>query len=306
MRTQDGQKQYKQKQTKEMQKTKVTQRAKTTQKTKMTHRAKEPQKTKVMQKNECLQAEPSCGGSNGNLIFGRNSVIEALEASRKLEKVLVLDGGAGSLRKIIGMAKDSGARVEFVDRKTLDRLSGGANHQGVIAKGQVFEYSNVDSICEAAAINGEDPFILILDGIEDPHNLGAILRTGECAGVHGIIIPERRAASVDSVAMKVAAGAAEYVKVARVKNLARTLDELKNKGVWIVGLDMNGGLYYEQNLKGPIALVVGNEGKGISRLVKEKCDYMISVPLKGKVSSLNASNAVAVAVYATLRQRETC
>ena len=294
MRTQDGQKQYKQKQTKEMQKTKVTQRAKNTQKTKMT------------QKNECLQAEPSCGGSNGNLIFGRNSVIEALEASRKLEKVLVLDGGTGSLRKIIGMAKDSGVRVEFVDRKTLDRLSGGANHQGVIAKGQMFEYSNVDSICEAAATNGEDPFILILDGIEDPHNLGAILRTGECAGVHGIIIPERRAASVDSVAMKVAAGAAEYVKVARVKNLSRTLDELKNKGVWIVGLDMYGERYYEQNLKGPIALVVGNEGKGISRLIKEKCDYMISIPLKGKVSSLNASNAVAVAVYETLKQRETC
>lgn len=306
MRMQDGHKQYKQKQTKEMQKTKVTQRAKNTQKTKTTQRAKEPQKTKVTQKKECLQSELSCGGSNGNLLFGRNSVIEALEASRKLEKVLVLDGGTGSLRKIIGMAKDSGTRVEFVDRKTLDRLSGGANHQGVIAKGQVFEYSNVDSICEAAATNNEDPFILILDGIEDPHNLGAILRTGECAGVHGIIIPERRAASVDSVAMKVAAGAAEYVKVARVKNLSRTLDELKNKGVWIVGLDMNGELYYEQNLKGPIALVVGNEGKGISRLVKEKCDYMISVPLKGKVSSLNASNAVAVAVYATLRQRETC
>lgn len=282
MRTQDGQKQHKQ------------------QRTKMT------QKTKKTQKKEYLQKEKSLDVANDNLIFGRNSVIEALEASRKLEKVLVLDGGTGSLRKIIGMAKDSGVRVEFVDRKTLDRLSGGANHQGVIAKGQVFEYSNVDSICEAAATNGEDPFILILDGIEDPHNLGAILRTGECAGVHGVIIPERRAASVDSVAMKVAAGAAEYVKVARVKNLSRTLDELKNKGVWIVGLDMNGELYYEQNLKGPIALVVGNEGKGISRLVKEKCDYMISVPLKGKVSSMNASNAVAVAVYATLRQRETC
>lgn len=282
MRTQDGQKQHKQ------------------QRTKMT------QKTKKTQKKEYLQKEKSLGVANDNLIFGRNSVIEALEASRKLEKVLVLDGGTGSLRKIIGMAKDSRVRVEFVDRKTLDRLSGGANHQGVVAKGQVFEYSNVDSICEAAATNGEDPFILILDGIEDPHNLGAILRTGECAGVHGIIIPERRAASVDSVAMKVAAGAAEYVKVARVKNLSRTLDELKNKGVWIVGLDMYGERYYEQNLKGPIALVVGNEGKGISRLIKEKCDYMISIPLKGKVSSLNASNAVAVAVYETLKQRETC
>ena len=249
MRTQDGQKQHKQ------------------QRTKMT------QKTKKTQKKEYLQKEKSLDVANDNLIFGRNSVIEALEASRKLEKVLVLDGGTGSLRKIIGLAKASKVRVEFVDRKTLDRLSGGANHQGVVAKGQVFEYSNVDSICEAAATNGEDPFILILDGIEDPHNLGAILRTGECAGVHGIIIPERRAASVDSVAMKVAAGAAEYVKVARVKNLSRTLDELKNKGVWIVGLDMYGERYYEQNLKGPIALVVGNEGKGISRLIKEKCDY---------------------------------
>lgn len=282
MRTQDGQKQHKQ------------------QRTKMT------QKTKKTQKKEYLQKEKSLDVANDNLIFGRNSVIEALEASRKLEKVLVLDGGTGSLRKIIGLAKASKVRVEFVDRKTLDRLSGGANHQGVVAKGQVFEYSNVDSICEAAATNGEDPFILILDGIEDPHNLGAILRTGECAGVHGIIIPERRATSVDSVAMKVAAGAAEYVKVARVKNLSRTLDELKNKGVWIVGLDMYGERYYEQNLKGPIALVVGNEGKGISRLIKEKCDYMISIPLKGKVSSLNASNAVAVAVYETLKQRETC
>lgn len=282
MRTQDGQKQHKQ------------------QRTKMT------QKTKKTQKKEYLQKEKSLDVANDNLIFGRNSVIEALEASRKLEKVLVLDGGTGPLRKIIGLAKASKVRVEFVDRKTLDRLSGGANHQGVVAKGQVFEYSNVDSICEAAATNGEDPFILILDGIEDPHNLGAILRTGECAGVHGIIIPERRAASVDSVAMKVAAGAAEYVKVARVKNLSRTLDELKNKGVWIVGLDMYGERYYEQNLKGPIALVVGNEGKGISRLIKEKCDYMISIPLKGKVSSLNASNAVAVAVYETLKQRETC
>lgn len=282
MRTQDGQKQHKQ------------------QRTKMT------QKTKKTQKKEYLQKEKSLDVANDNLIFGRNSVIEALEASRKLEKVLVLDGGTGSLRKIIGLAKASKVRVEFVDRKTLDRLSGGANHQGVVAKGQVFEYSNVDSICEAAATNGEDPFILVLDGIEDPHNLGAILRTGECAGVHGIIIPERRAASVDSVAMKVAAGAAEYVKVARVKNLSRTLDELKNKGVWIVGLDMYGERYYEQNLKGPIALVVGNEGKGISRLVKKKCDYMISIPLKGKVSSLNASNAVAVAVYETLKQRETC
>lgn len=282
MRTQDGQKQHKQ------------------QRTKMT------QKTKKTQKKEYLQKEKSLDVANDNLIFGRNSVIEALEASRKLEKVLVLDGGTGSLRKIIGLAKASKVRVEFVDRKTLDRLSGGANHQGVVANGQVFEYSNVDSICEAAATNGEDPFILILDGIEDPHNLGAILRTGECAGVHGIIIPERRAASVDSVAMKVAAGAAEYVKVARVKNLSRTLDELKNKGVWIVGLDMYGERYYEQNLKGPIALVVGNEGKGISRLIKEKCDYMISIPLKGKVSSLNASNAVAVAVYETLKQRETC
>lgn len=241
-----------------------------------------------------------------NLIFGRNPVIEALEAGRKLEKVIVLDGGTGSLRKIVGMAKEAKLRVEFVDRKTLDRISGGENHQGVIAKGQVFEYSNIDDMFAAASEEGEDPFILVLDGIEDPHNLGAILRTGECAGVHGIIIPERRAASVDSVAMKVAAGAAEYVKVARVKSLSRTLDELKNRGVWVVGLDMGEKIYYEQNLKGPIALVVGNEGHGISRLIREKCDYIASIPLRGNVSSLNASNAVAVAVYEVVRQRETC
>lgn len=241
-----------------------------------------------------------------NLIFGRNPVIEALEAGRKLEKVIVLDGGVGSLRKIIGMAKEAKLRVEFVDRKTLDRISGGENHQGVIAKGRIFEYSNIDDVFDSAGKKGEEPFILILDGIEDPHNLGAILRTGECAGVHGIIIPERRAASVDSIAMKVAAGAAEYVNVVRVKNLSRTLDELKNKGVWIVGLDMGEKVYYEQNLQGPIALVVGNEGHGISRLIREKCDYIASIPLKGKVSSLNASNAVAVAVYEVVRQRETC
>lgn len=264
------------------------------------------QKTKRTTDRGNLPQEKSLSDRNDNLIFGRNSVMEALEAGRKIEKVLVLDGGTGSLRKIVGMAKDSKVRLEFVDRKTLDRISGGENHQGVVARGQVFEYANIDGIFEDANKKGEDPFILILDGIEDPHNLGAIIRTGECAGVHGIIIPERRAASVDSTVMKVAAGAAEYVKVARVKNLSRTLDELKNKGVWIVGLDMNETLYYEQDLKGPIALVVGNEGKGISRLVKEKCDYTISIPLKGNVSSLNASNAVAVAVYETLRQRETC
>lgn len=263
-------------------------------------------KTKKTSDRGSLKKEQMLGEHNENLIFGRNSVIEALEAGRKIEKVLVLDGGTGSLRKIIGMAKESNVRVEFVDRKTLDRISDGENHQGVIAKGQVFEYSNIDGICEEAIRNGEDTFVLILDGIEDPHNLGAILRTGECAGVHGIVIPERRAASVDSIAMKVAAGAAEYVKVARVKNLSRALDELKNKGLWIVGLDMDGKRYYEQDLKGPIALVVGNEGKGMSRLVKEKCDYIISIPLKGNVSSLNASNAVAVAVYETLKQRETC
>lgn len=241
-----------------------------------------------------------------NLIFGRNPVIEALEAGRKLEKVIVLDGGAGSLRKIIGMAKEAKLRVEFVDRKTLDRISGGENHQGVIAKGQIFEYSNVDDIFAAAGEEGEDPFILILDGIEDPHNLGAILRTADCAGVHGVIIPERRSASVDSIARKVAAGAAEYVKVARVKNLSRTLDDLKNRGVWISGLDMGNDVCYKQNLKGPIALVVGNEGHGISRLIREKCDYIVSIPMRGNVSSLNASNAVAVVVYEVVRQRETC
>ncbi len=239
-----------------------------------------------------------------DLIYGRNPVIEALESGHALEKVLVLDGGTGSISKIVALAREADVRVEFVDRKVLDRLSGGKNNQGVVAKAETFKYSTVDDILKLADERNEDPFILLLDGIEDPHNLGAILRTAECAGVHGVVVPERRSASVNPTVIKVAAGACEHMMVARVTNMARTVDELKNAGVWIAGLDMGDSLYYKQNLTGPIALVVGNEGKGISRLVKEKCDYILSIPLKGKVTSLNASNAAGIAAYEVVRQRE--
>lgn len=238
-----------------------------------------------------------------DLIYGRNPVIEALESGHPLEKILILDGGTGSISKIVALAKEVGVRVEFVDRRVLDRLSGGRNNQGVVAKAETFKYSTVDEILELAEKQEEDPFILLLDGIEDPHNLGAILRTAECAGVHGVVIPERRSASVNSTVIKVSAGACEHMKVARVTNMARLVDELKNSGIWVAALDMGDNLYYQQNLTGPIAIVVGNEGKGISRLVKEKCDYKISIPLKGRVTSLNASNAVGIAVYEVVRQR---
>lgn len=239
-----------------------------------------------------------------DLIYGRNPVIEALESGHALEKVLVLHGGTGSISKIVALAKEADVRVEFVERKILDRLSGGRNNQGVVAKAETFKYSTIKDILKLSEERNEDPFILLLDGIEDPHNLGAILRTAECAGVHGVVIPERRSASVNPTVIKVAAGAAEYMKVAKVTNMARTVDELKNAGVWIAGLDMGNCHLYRQNLTGPIAIVVGNEGKGISRLVKEKCDYIVSIPLKGNVTSLNASNAAGIAVYEVVRQRE--
>lgn len=241
---------------------------------------------------------------DGDLIFGRNPVIEALENGKKLDKVLLLDGTTGSISKIFAMAKDANVKVEFVDRKVLDRISGGENHQGVIAKAQTFEYSQIRDIIELAQKRGEEPFVLILDGIEDPHNLGAIMRTAECSGAHGIVIAERRASGVTPVAVKVAAGAAEHVLVARVTNTARAIDELKDLGLWITGLDMGKTHYYQQNLTGPIGIVVGNEGKGLSRLVKEKCDFITSIPLKGKVTSLNASNAACVVAYEVVRQRD--
>ena len=238
-----------------------------------------------------------------HLISGRNPVLEALKSGREIEKIFVLKGAEGSVRKIEGMARDRRIEIQYVQKRALDRMTNGQIHQGVAAVVTVFHYCEPEEILELAAEKGEDPFLLLLDGIEDPHNLGAMIRTADAAGVHGVIIPKKRAAAVTPTAEKAAAGAAEYVPVARVTNIARTIDELKNRGVWIAAADMDGKEVWESDLSGPIALVIGNEGKGVSRLVREKCDFIVSLPMKGRISSLNASNAAALLMYEVVRQR---
>lgn len=242
-----------------------------------------------------------------DLIIGRNACLEALKAGREIEKLRVLDSKEGktegSLLKIIAQAKNRGIPVYPASRQTLDAMAGGKNHQGVIAAAAAYKYSSVDDILQLAENRGEPPFLILLDGIEDPHNLGAIMRTAECAGAHGIIIPERRAVSVGATVMKTSAGAAEFIRCARVPNMTRTIEGLKERGVWIYGCDMDGASCFGTDLTGPAAIVIGNEGKGISRLVREKCDFIISIPMKGQINSLNASNAAAIVIYEILRQR---
>ncbi|MEL7655612.1 MAG: 23S rRNA (guanosine(2251)-2'-O)-methyltransferase RlmB [Bacillota bacterium] len=239
-----------------------------------------------------------------NIIIGRNPVTEALKSGREIEKLLIAKDAEGSIKKIIGMAKEKKLPYQFVEKPALDRVSDGRVHQGVIAYVSTFEYCDVEDILEKARIRGEDPFVVILDGIEDPHNLGAIMRTADGAGAHGIVIPKRRAAGITDVVAKASAGAVEYVPVAKVSNIAQTIDKLKELGVWIGACDMDGTEYDRADLKGSIALVIGAEGQGISRLVKEKCDFSISIPMSGQITSLNASNAAAILMYEIKRQRK--
>lgn len=238
-----------------------------------------------------------------DLIIGRNPVTEALKSGRTVEKLMVSRGSEKTLAKVIAMAKDAGVPVYYNDKARMDRIAGGGAHQGVAAYVSSYEYTEVENLIGRAEERGEEPFLVILDGIEDPHNLGAILRSADGAGVHGVIIPKRRAVGVTGVVAKASAGAIEYVPVARVSNIPRTIEELKKQGFWIAALDMSETAYFNSDLKGRIALVVGNEGEGISRLVKEKCDFTVSIPMKGRVQSLNASNAAAVVMYEVLRQR---
>lgn len=236
-------------------------------------------------------------------ITGRNPVIEVLKNREDVEKVLVLKGELkGSINKIVGIAKDRGTIIQEVNQRFLDDISDGGVHQGVAAVISPFKYSSIDEILDYARSREEDPFVLILDEIEDPHNLGAIARTAECAGVHGIIIPERRSASVNQTVYSSSAGAVEYMKIAKVTNISQSLKKLKEEGLWIYGADMDGESYYRSNLTGSIGLVIGNEGKGISRLVKENCDVILSIPMLGKISSLNASNAASILMYEVVRQ----
>ena len=238
-------------------------------------------------------------------VEGRNSVLELLESGKDINKLYISKGEHhGSINKIISKAKENRVVIVEIDKNKLNQMAISDNHQGVIAIVPPYEYCDVEDILEEAKIKNEDPFILILDGIEDPHNLGSIIRTAETAGIHGVIIPKRRAASVNSTVNKVSAGAVEHMKIARVNNINDTINYLKENGVWICGTDINTKTYYyDQDLKGPLAIVMGSEGFGMSRLVKENCDFLVKIPMKGKITSLNASVSSGIVIYEAVKQR---
>ncbi len=238
-------------------------------------------------------------------IEGRNSVLELLESGKDINKIFIQQGEKhGSINKIIAKAKENKVIVVQTDKSKLDQMSQTKNHQGVIAIVPPFEYSSVEDILEEAKQRNETPFILILDGIEDPHNLGSIIRTAETAGVHGIIIPKRRAVAVNSTVNKVSAGAVQYMKIARVNNITETIRYLKENDIWVCGTDMNTKKYhYEENFSIPLALVIGSEGYGMSRLVKENCDFLVKIPMHGKITSLNASVSAGIVMYEVVKQR---
>ncbi|MBQ8589405.1 MAG: 23S rRNA (guanosine(2251)-2'-O)-methyltransferase RlmB [Firmicutes bacterium] len=240
---------------------------------------------------------------NPNMIIGRNPVMEAVKSGRTIEKILMQKDGEGSIKKIASLARERGLQIQYVDRVALDRVTGSRSHQGIAAYVSAYSYCEVSDILKAAKDRGEDPFVILLDGLEDPHNLGAIMRTADAVGAHGIVIPSRRAVGLTETVAKASAGAIEYIPVAKVANMTAAIDELKEAGLWIGACDMDGQEYYQAQLTGPIGLVVGGEGQGVSRLVREHCDFILSIPMVGKISSLNASNAAAILMYETFRQR---
>ena len=237
------------------------------------------------------------------LIIGRNPVTEALKSGMNIDSILIDPNAGGSITRITAMAKERGIVVKEASEQKLSKLCRGASHQGVIAVAACAEYSSIEDIFAAAESKGEDPFIIICDEIEDPHNLGAIIRTAETAGAHGVIIPKRRSASLNYTVFKTSAGAASYVPVARVPNLVQAVEELKRRGVWICGTDGAGEDYASADLRGPIGLVVGSEGFGMGRLMKEKCDFLLKLPMAGRITSLNASVAAGIFMYEIVRQR---
>ena len=237
-------------------------------------------------------------------IEGRNAVLEAFRAGKTIDKIFVLDGCQdGPIRTIVREAKKGDTILSFVAKERLDQMSETGKHQGVVAYAAAYGYAQVEDILNAARKKNEPPFVILLDGIEDPHNLGAIIRTANQAGAHGIIIPKRRAVGLTATAAKASAGAINYTPVAKVTNLVKTMEQLKEEGLWFVCADMDGGVMYGQNLKGPIGLVIGSEGDGASRLVKEKCDFVTKIPMFGDIDSLNASVAAGVLAYEVVRQR---
>lgn len=244
------------------------------------------------------QNKQNLDNQRNDIIAGRNPVMEAIRSGRSIESILVTKGErSGSVVAIIAKAKQKNIPVKDVDSKKLDFLAKGVNHQGIVAQCAVKEYSTLEDIFALAEERKESPFIIVLDKIEDPHNLGAIIRTAECAGAHGVIIPERRSAGLSYTVEKTSAGALEYMPVVRVKNISAVLQKLKDKGIWVYGADMDGEHYKKVNFDGAVALVIGNEGKGISPLVAKDCDVIVSLPMKGKINSLNASVAAGILMY---------
>ena len=251
-----------------------------------------------------MEKEKHINEESADIICGRNPVIEALKSGANIDTIYI-DGNGGSLGLIRRLAKENGIVVKDADDKKLSKLSGGASHQGVVAEGACGEYVTAEEILEVSRRKGTKPFIIICDEIEDPHNLGAIIRTAETSGADGVIIPKRRSASLNATVFKTSAGAASYVPVARVSNLASCIDTLKGNGVWVYGTDASGSDYTETDLTGGVALVIGSEGFGISKLIQKKCDFMIKLPMLGKINSLNASVAAGIFMYEVLRQRRS-
>lgn len=269
-------------------------------------RMSKPQRRKSYEPKHQSQREWDYVGTDGlEVVVGRNPVIEVLKGDRDVERVFIAEGAEGSIVQIKALAREKGVIVDIVDKKRIEAMAApGERHQGVAAKVSEYKYSEMEDIFARAEASGEEPFIILLDEITDPHNLGAIIRSAECAGAHGIIIPKRRACTLTQTVAKSAAGAIENMPVVQVTNLSRTIDELKDKGLWIGAADMDGQEFYNCALDGAVGIVIGNEGKGVGRLVKEKCDFVVSIPMKGKINSLNASNAAAVIMFEIRRQRD--
>ena len=256
-------------------------------------------------RNDRFKAQEAAPEEVEGQLEGRNAVTEAIRAGRTIDKVFVADGDTDrGLQRLAAQAKEAGAVIVPVDRRKLDTMSFTRSHQGIIALTAAHEYATVDDILEEAAARGEAPLIIICDELTDPHNLGAIMRSAECAGAHGVIIPKRRSVGLTATVAKASAGAVEYMKVARVTNINNAINELKEKGVWVFGTAAEGSIpMYKADLTGPAAIVIGNEGEGMSQLVRKNCDVMVHIPMKGQISSLNASNAAAILLYEAVRQR---
>ncbi|SHI48849.1 23S rRNA (guanosine2251-2'-O)-methyltransferase [Anaerovibrio lipolyticus DSM 3074] len=239
-----------------------------------------------------------------DMVAGRNAVMEALKGSRSVNKIMVAKGSnEGSIKEIIAVAKEKGVNIMYMERSKIDSMARGIRHQGVLAQVAPVQYVELEDILQIARDKNEPPFILLLDELEDPHNLGALLRTADAAGVHGVLIPKRRSVPLSATVAKTSAGAVEYVPVARIGNMVQTIRRLKDEGLWVAAADMDGTDYYEADMTGPLLLIVGSEGHGVGRLVKEQCDFVVRIPMMGKINSLNASVAGSILMYEAMKQR---